>query len=135
MRTMRLWARAILVALAGPVPAWGQRPQPKASVDFYDDPLPKGAIARLGTVRFHRLGPRTPWSSLSYMAVFGPAAADRNPGAADRQRSQRVTLNGLIPSPTVAMRRPAAVVGSGEGPSVGAEVSATILTAMPPLTS
>jgi WD40 repeat protein len=54
LRAGRLLVLAgIVIALICPLPSDGQEPEPaKARVDRYGDPLPKGAILRLGTLRF-----------------------------------------------------------------------------------
>jgi WD40 repeat protein len=56
-----LWQWATLISLTLTAPTWGQEPpnEPgptKARVDLYGDPLPDGAIARLGSVRFRHYG-------------------------------------------------------------------------------
>src|SRR5262249_11400234 len=53
MRRTRLVTLAALLGL-GIIPGvWGQGPQaPPAGKDVYGDPLPEGAIARLGTIRW-----------------------------------------------------------------------------------
>jgi hypothetical protein len=50
MSTIHLERWTILVALVAALPSWGGEPA-KVGVDLYGDPLPKGALARLGSVR------------------------------------------------------------------------------------
>jgi WD40 repeat protein len=61
MGAIRLVGWGIVIALAFVVPGRCQEPprepqKGKVRVDFYGDPLPEGAIARLGTVRFRCAG-------------------------------------------------------------------------------
>ncbi len=61
MYAIRLRGWITLLALVFVPPSWGGEPpkeaQPaKAHVDLYGDPLPKGAIVRLGSVRFRHPG-------------------------------------------------------------------------------
>src|SRR5690242_14154116 len=57
MFDMRLVQTTLFVALLLIPPSWGGEPQSKkAHVDLYGDPLPPGAIARLGTGRFRQDG-------------------------------------------------------------------------------
>ncbi len=61
MSDMRLVQTTLFVALLLVSPSWGGDPpkddrSAKAHVDLYGDPLPPGAIARLGTVRFRQSG-------------------------------------------------------------------------------
>ncbi len=61
MSATHLWAGTIFSILVFAPPSWGGE-APKASesekprVDLHGDPLPKGAIARLGTLRFRHAG-------------------------------------------------------------------------------
>src|SRR5947209_1247743 len=43
----------ICLALAWTLPCAAVAPPPKPSLDQHGDPLPAGAVARLGTIRFH----------------------------------------------------------------------------------
>src|SRR5438105_3709572 len=47
-RSLTALAVAALLAGSETTPAWGQRP----ALDAYGDPLPPGAVARLGSARF-----------------------------------------------------------------------------------
>ncbi len=61
MYAIRLQKWITLLALVFALPSWGGEPakepqSAKAHVDLYGDPLPKGAIVRLGSVRFRHPG-------------------------------------------------------------------------------